>query len=511
MARPHALRTTIALIGLLLLYPGRLTAMEPNPGAPGAPAPGAPSGAAPAAKTNRIIVKYRQNVRALATPQSITASVQALSQKAGVPLQHLRTMGGNEQVLILDAPRSEEEVRAIAGRIAQDPDVEYAEPDAIMQIQQVNDPRFGEQWHYHQPTVGINLVPAWQHAMGNNVVVAVIDSGFRPHADLAAQILPGFDFIADVTMANDGTARDADPTDPGDWSVSGDQCPPRNSSWHGTHVAGTIAAITNNGQGVAGVARSARILPVRVLGKCGGFLSDITDGMRWAAGLSIPGVPNNANPARVLNLSLGGGGACGPTYADAISAVRQQGATIVVAAGNSNSDASGFRPANCDGVITVAATNREGGRAVYSNFGNVVEIAAPGGETFPNLANGVLSTLNTGTTTPIADSYQFYQGTSMATPHVAGVAALLYGINSRLTPDQILAVLQRTAQPFPAVGTRPCNTGICGAGIVDAAAAVNDVIGAAADLTPSIHGVQPALPSGVAGQPPGVPANPAPR
>ena len=260
----------------------------------------------------------------------------------------------------------------------------------------------------------------------------------------------------------------------------------RNSSWHGTHVAGTISAITNNGQGVAGVARSARILPVRVLGKCGGLLSDITDGMRWAAGLSSPGVPNNANPARVLNLSLGGGGACGPTYADAISAVRQQGATIVVAAGNSDSDASGFRPANCDGVITVAATNRQGGRASYSNFGNVVEIAAPGGETRPNLADGVLSTLNTGTTTPGADNYQFYQGTSMATPHVAGVAALLYGINPSFTPDQIVAVLQRTPQPFPAVGT-PCNTSICGAGILNAAAAVNDATPNLAPVSSSIE------------------------
>jgi len=335
MTRPYALYTTIGLIGLLLFYPGRLPAMEPNPGTPGAQAPGAPSDAAPtaaeaAARTDRIIVKYRQTAPALESAQSLAASAQELSQKAGVTLKHLRPMGGNTQILILDAPRSKEEVRAIAGRIAQDPDVEYAEPDAIMRIQQVNDPRFGEQWHYHQPTVGIDVVPAWQRATGANVVVAVIDTGFRPHADLAAHILPGFDFITDLTTANDGDARDADASDPGDWSVSGECPPPSNSSWHGTHVAGTIAAITNNGQGVAGVARTASILPVRVLGKCGGLLSDITDGMRWAAGLPIPGVPNNANPARVLNLSLGGGGACGPTYADAISAVRQQGATIVV-------------------------------------------------------------------------------------------------------------------------------------------------------------------------------------
>jgi serine protease len=241
-------------------------------------------------------------------------------------------------------------------------------------------------------------------------------------------------------------------------------------------VAGTIAAITHNNLGVAGIARDGRILPVRVLGKCGGWLSDIADGIRWAAGLPVNGV-TNPNPARVLNLSLGGEGPCGPTYADAISAARQRGATVVVSAGNERSDFSGFRPANCPGVISVAATNRQGGRAFYSNFGSGVTIAAPGGETRDSLSDGVLSTLNAGTSTPGADSYQFYQGTSMAAPHVAGVAALLYAANPKITPDEVAAVIKRTARPFPPVPTRPCDTGTCGAGMLDAGAAVLDVTG----------------------------------
>ena len=203
-----------------------------------------------------------------------------------------------------------------------------------------------------------------------------------------------------------------------------------NSSWHGTHTAGTIGAASNNGVGVAGVNWNSKILPVRVLGKCGGYTSDIADGMRWAAGLSVSGVPANANPAKVLNLSLGGSGACDATYQDAVNAITAAGTTIVVSAGNSNADAINYRPGNCNGVITVAATNRDGGRAYYSNYGSIIEISAPGGETNVSNSNGVLSTLNTGTQGPGADTYVYYQGTSMAAPHVAGVASLLYSLQT---------------------------------------------------------------------------------
>jgi serine protease len=467
-----------------LLHAEGASAFVPVPEGTQGAAPASPGTAAPA-PTARLIVRYRDGAQ-LASPAGATASAQQLSQRAGVPLQHLRTTGGGEQVLSLPAPASQAELDSLVNRLSQDPQVEYVEPDARMFPQQVNDPGFPQQWHYTLPGTGINLPPAWQRATGAGVVVAVLDTGVRPHGDLAARLLPGHDFIADTEISNDGDGRDGDANDPGDFVVNGDPCWPvagwpggnSRSSWHGTHVAGTIAAVTNNGTGVAGVAPDARILPVRVLGKCGGFTSDIADGIRWAAGLPVPGVPNNPNPARVLNLSLGGDGACGQTYTNAINAARGAGAVVVVAAGNSDADAGNFQPASCRGVITVAATNRDGARAFFgqagsgSNFGTAVEIAAPGGETHAVAANGILSTLNAGATTPGADNVAFYQGTSMATPHVAGVAALVLQVAPSLTPDAVLQVLTQTAQPFPAVASRPCTTATCGAGIVDAGAAV---------------------------------------
>jgi hypothetical protein len=180
-------------------------------------------------------------------------------------------------------------------------------------------------------------------------------------------------------------------------------------------------------------------------------------------------VPANANPAKVLNLSLGGSGACGTTYQDAINAIIAAGTTVVVSAGNSSADASGFRPANCNGVITVAATNRNGYKASYSNYGATVEISAPGGETSVS-GNGVLSTLNTGTQGPVADTYVYYQGTSMAAPHVTGVVSLMYSRKPSLTPAQVLSYLQSTVTAFPAGST--CTTSNCGSGIVNAGAAV---------------------------------------
>jgi len=175
------------------------------------------------------------------------------------------------------------------------------------------------------------------------------------------------------------------------------------------------------------------------LGKCGGYVSDIADGMRWSAGLAVPGVPNNANPAKVENISLGGNGACDTTYQDAINAITAAGTTVVVSAGNSSADASGFCPANCSGVITVAATDRNGSLSYYSNYGSTMEINAPGGaQSYTNDPNGALSTPNTDTQEPLADTYTYYQGTSMAAPHVTGLVSLLYSLDPLLTPAQVL-------------------------------------------------------------------------
>ena len=426
------------------------------------------------APTERIIVKYKASSAEGQLAAMSNASINRASAIAGVGLNHMRQLATGAQLLKLDSGLSDTDINAAIARLQADPNVEYAERDLLLQPMAIpTDPRYNEQWHYFESAGGLNLPAAWDVTQGEGVVVAVIDTGYRPHSDLNANLLPGYDMIVDTAVSRDGDGRDADASDPGDWEPAG-FCgfgrPARNSSWHGTHVAGTIAAVTNNGNGIAGVAYKAKVVPVRVLGRCGGYTSDIADGMVWAAGGSVSGVPANANPAQVLNLSLGGGGACGATQQAAINTARNLGATVVVAAGNSNANAANATPANCSGVVTVASVARDGGKAFYSNFGSVVDVAAPGGETFTP-SNGVLSTLNTGTTSPGVESYAFYQGTSMATPHVAGVAALLYAVDPGITPNQVESILKSTTRSFPATCSQ------CGTGIVDASAAVNAATG----------------------------------
>jgi serine protease len=435
--------------------------------------------AATGLQTDRLIVKYKDaDAYAKGAPRipAIGAARQAIiaraGQQFGVAMTMLRTTGTGAHVMHLGRKMTLSEAKALAAELAaRDPSVEYAEPDRIMTRMFVpNDPLYTNQWSYSDATAGLRLPAAWDKSTGAGINVAVIDTGYRPHADLSGRILPGYDFITNTSIAGDGNGRDADASDPGDSVVAG-QCgtgsPAQDepSSWHGTHVAGTIAAATNNGVGVAGVAFNAKIVPARVLGKCGGYTSDIADAIIWASGGTVANVPANANKARVINLSLGGSGTCDTTTQNAINSARSRGTVVVVAAGNSNADASGSSPANCAGVIAVAAVGKSGGKASYSNYGAVVDLAAPGGDS----GAGILSTLNAGTTAPAADNYAYYMGTSMATPHVAGVAALMLSLNPNLTPDEVEAKLKSTARAFPAA----CSG--CGAGLVDAAAAVNAV------------------------------------
>jgi len=433
--------------------------------------------AADAGFTDRIIVKYRNSPDAAqaADGPTRTDSTELSAQRFGVQMNRLRTTALGSQVLKVDRRLSLAEATKLAVDIAaSDPNVEYAEPDRIMRkVFTPNDTRYNEQWHYFEAAGGINAPAAWDKSTGSGVVVGVVDTGYRPHADLAANILPGYDFISDTFVANDGNGRDSSALDPGDWINPG-ECGPGDpaafeaSSWHGTHVSGTIAALTNNSNGVAGIAFNAKVVPARVLGKCGGFTSDIADAIIWVTGGTVSGVPANANPAKVVSISLGGSGACDTTTQSAINSARSRGASVIVAAGNSNANASNFSPANCAGVVTVAAVGRNGGKASYSNFGATVEIAAPGGS---GGVNSVLSTLNAGTTTPGADSYALYNGTSMATPHVSGVVALMLSVKPTLTPDQVTSILQSTARAFPATCSQ------CGSGIVNASAAVDAAIG----------------------------------
>jgi serine protease len=438
--------------------------------------------------TDQIVVRFRGPVD-LASPldPGRDTLLRQVREAAGIQLAVERAMSGGGFVLKLPSPLPAQQVAAISQLLEMLYEVEYAEPDLVKYVvgdpsraslvpmpqTTPSDPSYLDQWHYRYvpgTDQGLNLPAAWSISTGSaDIVVAVIDTGIVDHADLAGRTVPGYDFISNVFVANDGDGRDADPSDPGDWRVA-NQCylgsPARNSSWHGTHVAGTIGAASNNGVGVTGVDWNARILPIRVLGRCGGYTSDIVDGSRWAAGLPVPGVPDNPNPAQVLNLSLQGSGPCSTTEQNAYNEIVAAGTTVVVAAGNSNADVSGTSPANCANVITVAATDRSGDRAYYSNYGSLVEVSAPGGETPVNPTDGVLSTLNAGTTTPASDVYAFYQGTSMATPHVAGLASLLLGQWPSATPAQVLQRLQDTARAFP-MGSG-CATGTCGVGIVDA-------------------------------------------
>jgi serine protease len=438
-----------------------------------------------------IIVGYRAgDVRAsggAAEAQiAVARHLDAVSARTGHLLSYERALATGGHLIKVNRKLEDAELVALMNEIALDPNVEYVEPDQIMQaFLTPNDPSYSQQWHYFEATGGVNLPQAWDQSTGSGVVVAILDTGRTAHPDLDANTVAGYDFVSNASNARDGDGRDSNPQDEGDWTTAG-QCyagsPASNSSWHGTHVAGTVAAVTNNSTGVAGVAFGAKLQHVRVLAACGGTLSDIADAITWASGGTVSGIPANPTPAKVINLSLGGSSStCASTYQNAINGAVSRGTVVIVAAGNSNTDAANATPANCSNVVTVAATNRDGGRAYYSNYGTNVDVAAPGGDVRSASSNGILSTLNSGTTTPASPSYAWYQGTSMATPHVAGLAALMLSKSSSLTPANIESLLKSNARPFP----QSCSG--CGAGIINALATLN-AIGGSSPSTYSISG-----------------------
>jgi serine protease len=430
-----------------------------------------PKWGALARTSDQLIVRFRDGTPgAQAEDAQTLAQLHAAAARAGVRLRVLHRNWNNAMVLKLDRHLPDEALQALAREIREaDADVQFAEPDRIKRIAAVtpNDPQYPQQWHYYETTAGINLPSAWSLTNGAGVVVAVLDTGYRRHVDLVDNMVGGYDFISDSANARDGDGRDSVALDPGDWTNAGDcgdGADAADSSWHGTHVAGTIAAVTNNGVGVAGVAYGAQILPVRVLGKCGGYDSDIADGIVWAAGGSVAGVPANQHPARVLNLSFVGFGPCTETYQTAIDSARSRGAVVVVAAGNDGVFGSSYAPANCNGVITVAAVERTGVLTGYSNRGHALKIAAPGGDMTNAAADGILSTSNDGPHAPGNDIYAYNEGTSMAAAHVSGVAALMFSRNPSLTPNQVLDRMRSNVTLFPQYS---CAWG-CGAGIVNA-------------------------------------------
>ncbi len=475
-----------------------LVAAIANAAPPKSPATAWPAAAAPAEEmVSQLMIKPHAStgVKLAGALQRFDAS--ALSLAAAVPLSVVRPMSGGAHVLRLAQPVTLSEARVIAARLMRDSSVELAEPDRIMRAAATipTDPGYAQQWHYYAPgganLGGANLPNAWDVTRGNaSVTVAVIDTGYRQHVDLGP-VLPGYNFISSPWMANNGgVGRSPDAQDTGDWITASDlSAQPvlclgeqvRDSGWHGTHVTGTIAALMNNAQGGAGVAPNVKILPVRVLGKCGGSMLDIIDAMRWAAGITVPGVPANPHPAQVLNLSLGGGNTCSVGMQSAVNDVIAAGKVVVAAAGNDGAIGV-LAPANCTGVIAVTAHAINGDNAWYANVGPEVALSAPGGGCGAMAGSsctngpGVYSTLNTGTTVPAVDSYVAYQGTSMATPHVAGVAALMFSVKPGLTPVQVKSYLQSSVRPHPSgTACMVAYPGQCGAGLLDATNALNAI------------------------------------
>ena len=481
----------------------------------------------------RILVKLRPSAAAAAHAQ--TLSIEARARKSGVGnaaaandsvangiIQALATRASltfkqsreisNGLHLLQTQSATGESVAATLQRLRADSAVESADLDQRRFPHAIpNDPLFTGQW-YEQATqpAGIDAVTAWDTTTGrSDVVIAELDTGVRyDHPDLLAasqngRLLPGYDFISDPLVANDGDGRDADASDPGDWISAADAattkfsgCTVENSSWHGTRVAGILGALSNNATGITGITWQPKILLARVLGKCGGYDSDIMDAMRWAAGLHVTGVPDNTHPAQIINMSLGGTGACSTAEQTVIDEVVAMGVTVVVSAGNEGGPVDS--PANCVGVAGIAGIRQAGTKVGFSSLGPEVALAAPAGNCV-NATGACLfsidTTINNGTTTPTTNGYTDQMnpnlGTSFSAPIVAATAALMTSVNANLTPAQMIARLQEGAKLFP-VSSDPtvpnchvpasstdlqtaecnCTTSTCGAGMANAPGAI---------------------------------------
>lgn len=428
-----------------------------------------------------LIVRFRDPdaqaaaARGEGPPAHALAAVEA---SLGSDARYRRAMSGGLHVLRFGSVREAGDAHALAHALGEHADVEWAVPDLIALPQTRSaDPHFPLQWNLHDPArtglAGIDAESAWDVSAGSpEVVVAVVDSGIRPHPEFGARLLPGYDFVSNAWQANDGNGRDADPSDPGD-HVGAGECAAgssaEGSSWHGTQVAGIIAADGENGAGIAGVAWRSRLLPVRVLGRCGGLVSDVIDGVRWAIGLPVPGVPNNPNPARVVNLSLSveHGPQCYPPFRDVIREAAARGALVVAAAGNANRPFADYSPANCPQALAVMASGPDGSITSYSNYGGD-GLTAPGGDADRfGSAGAVMTTTDRGTRGPLGPAYAHAEGSSIAAPHVSGIAALALSIAPQLSGEELRSVLLYGARPFPA-GSNCTHFQLCGTGLADA-------------------------------------------
>jgi serine protease len=437
---------------------------------------------------HQIIVKLRSTTGGTAQIQAPSGHdrIARLAVRSGLALRGYRQIFDRMHVVQVEPAAADDPVASTIERLKADPEVEYAVADERRYIHAVpNDPLYstGGQWYEQaDPTTpaAVNAQGAWDLTTGDpSLVIADLDTGVRfDHPDLltvanSGRLLPGYDFISDAAVANDGGGRDTDASDPGDWINSSDtgtsqfkSCDVDISSWHGTRTAGILGALTNNSRGIAGMTWQAKILPVRVLGKCGGFDSDIIAGMLWAAGLPVAGVPANTNPARIINMSLGSTTACPQTYSDAITQLTAIGVLVVVSAGNEGGTVDS--PGNCAGVATVAGIRHAGTKVGFSSLGPEVALSAPAGNCI-NTTSGpcvysIQTTTNSGATTPVAndDAYTGSTitatndqpkgpnlGTSFSAPIVSGIAGLMVAANSNLNTCQLISRLKEGSQPFP--------------------------------------------------------------
>jgi serine protease len=435
--------------------------------------------AAPTSPLSRLILRLHEDLtahpasgEAHATEARLKAILRSLHIE-GVVLE--RSVDTSLVVMRFTAPVSEQQIADIAHRLESSPEVMYAEPDAWVKPAYTPSDPLGErtkQW-FHYDTYGIRAYEAWDLERGDaGVVIALLDTGILTHEDLnPARVLAGYDFISVSAISNDGNGRDANPTDPGD-AVAADECgagePAEDSSWHGLHLAGIMTATADNAAGGTGINHFSRLLPVRVLGKCGGNFSDILDAILWSAGLPVSGIPTNPTPAKVINLSFAGTGVCNSAVQDVVNRAVAAGSIVVAAAGNGDgADIATVFPAGCNNVIAVAATDRSGAVASYSNIGSGVLLGAPGGGG-PFISDDIYSTHNTGLTSPGADTYEYFRGTSVAAAQVSAAVSLIVSIKPALTLSDIRQILNQTAQPY----TGGCLAGNCGAGRLDIFAAL---------------------------------------
>jgi serine protease len=499
--------TLFALCGIAVTLPAQSRADEPT----------------------RLIIKWKDSAAGTHT-QTIAQASTRFRSRTGHQLQYRRSIDSRLDVMQLESHLQNSELDNALNQLRSDSRVEYAVEDERRQALATypSDSYFlatsgrTGQWYLNAvETASINAIGAWDLSKGGSstsgVIVAVVDTGVRfDHPDLSGKLLSGYDFVScdqancsgsGVTYltANDGNGWDSDASDPGDWITQSDltnhsdvfpsaNCSVENSSWHGTRVAGIIGAATDNGLGIAGTGWNAHILPVRVLGKCGGYDSDIIAGIKWAAGLTVSGVPTNTHPAKIINLSLGGSGSCSSAYQDVFDTLATMGVSVVASAGNDSAVLN--TPANCSGVISVVGVRNSGTKVGFSSVGQAT-IAAPAGNCVNSSGACLYSidtTYNLGTTTPGTNDYTDQTntnlGTSFSAPIVSGTIALMLGANSNLTPTQIISTLQSMAKAFPTTATNTCQattsttalsvnesecnctSDTCGAGLVNAYQAV---------------------------------------